>query len=295
MLLYIAFRIMLFFLYLMPFRLIYVFSDFTAFLLHKVIKYRKDVVYNNLSKSFPQKTKKEIKKYAAKFYRNFSDVMLESGKGYITNPKKIKKRYVFSNVEILNQYYENGKSIILQMGHFNNWEWLGMTLSYDVFHKIFAIYRPLKNRRIDAYIKKAREKRQFNIVPMANTGLMFRNIAKQPCIFVLISDQSPTQSDKAYWTYFLNQETGFLHGTEIYSKKFKLPIVFAKVIRIKRGYYKIDFIPIADENDLKQEGKATINYAKMLEKTIIEQPTSWLWSHRRWKRERPKDKEILEF
>lgn len=290
---YIVFRFMQSMLRIMPFRLMYCLCSFNGFLLHHVIRYRRKVVYRNLHAAFPDKTEKEIKKLARGFYSYFADMLFEAGKGYQMSRRNLEKRYKVVNPEIMDEYYAAGKSVIFDMAHFNNWEWTTGVFGEVFTHKIFAVYKPMRNTRIDAFIRKCRNHRNYSVVPLANTGLMFRNIMQQPSAFVMASDQSPIQLDKAHWVEFLHQTTGFLHGPETYARKFGLAVVFMRVLKIKRGYYEITMVPITDNGKNTDEGYITARYAQLLEETIRMQPSRWLWSHKRWKKTKPADKEII--
>jgi KDO2-lipid IV(A) lauroyltransferase len=72
---------------LLPFFILYGISDFFAFLLYHVIRYRKDVVLNNLAIAFPEKSIAERKKIARKFYQYFTDSFIETIK-FISISKK---------------------------------------------------------------------------------------------------------------------------------------------------------------------------------------------------------------
>ncbi|HBG71342.1 MAG: hypothetical protein A2W93_01500 [Bacteroidetes bacterium GWF2_43_63] len=290
---YVVFIFMQTLIRIMPFWLMYGLCNINAFLLHRVIRYRRKVVMRNFQTAFPEKDEKEIRKLIRQFYRYFADMLFEAGKGYKMTRRKLEKRYKVLNPELMEQYYKEGKSVILNMAHFNNWEWTTGVFGEVFPHKVFAIYKPMRNTRIDAFIRKSRERNSYHVVPLKNTGLMFRNMAQQPCAFIMASDQSPVQLDKAYWLEFLHQTTGFLHGPEIYARKFGLAVVFTKVIKTKRGYYEVELIPITESGKDLPEGQITARYAQLLEETIRQQPSRWLWSHKRWKKKKPDDKEIL--
>jgi len=280
------------FIRIMPFWVMYGICNINGFLLHKVIRYRRKIVDRNLRNSFPEKSDKEIKKLARQFYRYFADMLFEAGKGYRMTRSNLDKRYRFQNQEVIDDFYKDGKSVILLLAHFNNWEWITGTMGERFKHKTFALFKPFSNKYIDAFIRKSREHRNFNVVPIANTGLMFRNINKQPSVFVMAADQCPLDTSKAYWVEFLHQTTGFLHGPERYAHKFDVAVVFMKVLKTRRGYYNITFVPVAANPRDCAEGYITARYAQLLEETIREQPPRWLWSHKRWKRSKPADKEI---
>ena len=86
---------------LLPWRVLYIFSDGIAFLLKHVIKYRVDVVHQNLIIAFPNKTEKERKQIAYDFYQQFTDSFIETIKLLSISDKTFQKRFT-SNVEVLN-------------------------------------------------------------------------------------------------------------------------------------------------------------------------------------------------
>lgn len=59
----------------MPFKVLYLISDFLYVLVYKVIKYRYAVIDDNLRKSFPEKPEVEIKEIIRQYYA-FSVIIL---------------------------------------------------------------------------------------------------------------------------------------------------------------------------------------------------------------------------
>ena len=99
-------------------------------------------------------------------------------------------------------------------------------------------------------------------------------------MYGMLSDQKPSPRNAHVWTTFLNQETAFLNGSEVLSKKFGYPCFYGYVRSPKRGCYTMTFIPMTTDN-------ITEEYARLLEQNILEQPHLWLWTHNRWKHSRP--------
>ena len=62
----------------LPLKILYIFSDILYFLMYHVIGYRKNVVYENLKNSFPEKNREELKQIERRFYSNFSDYIVEN-------------------------------------------------------------------------------------------------------------------------------------------------------------------------------------------------------------------------
>ena len=99
----------------------------------------------------------------------------------------------------------------------------------------------------------------------------------------MASDQSPSNPKKSYWINFLGRETAFLHGPEVYAKKYNYPAVFVDIQRVKSGYYELELTVLAENPRELPEGEVTRRLAKKLEEVIQKKPQDWLWSHKRWK------------
>lgn len=100
-----------------------------------------------------------------------------------------------------------------------------------------------------------------------------------------IADQSPNPA-KAYWMNFLNQDTPVFMGTEKIAQKIQYPIVYVSVKKLTRGYYTLLAEVLKTPPFLGAEGDITEAHTRKLEADIIEQPETWLWTHKRWKHKR---------
>jgi KDO2-lipid IV(A) lauroyltransferase len=284
------FRLMVFLFWLLPFRLIYILSDGFAFLLHHVFRYRFGVVRSNLRRAFPEKDDSEINRLVRLSYRNVADIFVESIKGFTLHPEKQVKRYKLINPEFLKPYAEKQQSVMMTAGHYGNWEWGSyfLTLQIPVFN-ILVLYKPLKNKMIDAYMRKRRESTGLAIRSILETSKVFEEFKTQPTIFTLIADQSPSNLTRSYWVEFMDQPTAFLHGVESYAKKYGLPVVFLDIQRVARGYYELELSLISDNPNALAEGEITALYAHKMEEVIRKKPEDWLWSHKRWKHQPPEN------
>jgi KDO2-lipid IV(A) lauroyltransferase len=105
-------------------------------------------------------------------------------------------------------------------------------------------------------------------------------------ITLFLADQRPIWSSIRYWTTFLHQETPVLIGSESIAKKLDQAVVFADIRKIRRGYYDVEFKPVAENPRQTGEFEITETHTRMLEEIIIKKPDYWLWSHKRWKHKR---------
>jgi KDO2-lipid IV(A) lauroyltransferase len=269
---------------LLPLRILYLLSDFLYFILYYLVGYRKYVVIENLKNAFPEKNDNEIVKILRQFYRYLCDYFIESI--YLINMslQECNRRYQYTNIELLQSLYKKGKSIILAISHFGNWEWAN-NLSNCSPYTIYGVYKPLRNKIFDRLFIHIRGKFISVPVPMKKTYRTVHTLMKNNELFALylVGDQRPGKGDLEYWTTFLNQETPVITGMDKLARKFNFPVVFMNVNRPKRGYYKVTFEIICDEPIKVKEYTITEKYIRTVEKLILTQPELWLWSHKRFK------------
>jgi len=263
----------------------YLFSDFIAWLLRAVIKYRVKVVKANLERCFPDKSPEEITAYTKAFYLNLADITLESIKGNSLSAKELVKRYQYKNPEKLREYAEKNIDLLLISSHYTNWEWMSLVWASQMKAKSHAIYKPLSNKPLDNFLKRIREKKGMDMLDMHDAGKTIKEIRGKggPNIFIFISDQSPAAIHKAHWVDFFGIKTAFLHGLSQFAKVFNLPVFYYDVQRVKRGYYEVSFKLLTDEPRILQSEEITALFAQNLEAVIRKYPPTWLWSHKRWK------------
>jgi KDO2-lipid IV(A) lauroyltransferase len=244
------------------------------------------VVRGNLVRSFPDKNISEIQEIEKKFYRHLGDIFLESLKLFSISEKQLRKRFVKRNPEVMNHFYEEGKSVIVVASHYNNWEMAGTSFSFDTKHTILGIYNPFRNKFFDKITVQSRSKFGAILTPM-NLVLRYMARYKQEVSATVFGlDQNPSSHKNIYWIPFLNQETPWFVGAERYARKFNYPVIYAHFIKVKRGYFEMEFEVMEENPGQTKEQEITNKYVRHLERIIREQPEYWLWTHRRWKRKR---------
>ena len=274
---------------LLPFRVLYVLSDFFYLLAYYVIRYRRKIVRKNLTDSFPEKTEDEIRRIERGFYKWFCDYMVESLKMMTISKEEMMRRCTFKGTELLDEAIEKGQSCGLYLGHYCNWEWVTALPLYLKSNPVCGeIYHVLENADFDRLFKHMRERFGSICIPMAETLRVITKYKQQgkPVIIGYIADQVPFWNNIHYWTDFLNHDTPVLTGTEKILRRLDHAIFYVDGYRPRRGYYEWEFKLITYEPTKMKEFEITEQYCRMLEKNIQRQPEFWLWSHNRWKRGR---------
>ena len=252
-----------------------------------MIGYRKEVVFGNLRRSFPQKSEQEIKTIADGFYRHLCDVMVESFKTYTISKKEVKKRCPIINPEVFDQYLGNGKNLMVVTGHFGNWEWAALSTAIFSPYYMQAIYQPLSNPHFDKMMRKNRGKYGLTLVPANQVARYLKNKSAEAHGTVFLGDQAPGNIKKGIWLNFLNQETVVNNAMEKYAVITNSVIVFGEIRKIKRGFYEIHLHDLVVDASKAAPGEITHKYSTKLEELIRQQPQYWLWSHKRWKHKKP--------
>lgn len=280
---------------LFPFGILYFLSDIVCFLLKHVFRYRNSVILENLQAAFPEKTKDEIVVLRNRFYRHLSDVFLESVKLHYMIPVQMQKRIRFVGVENMNRYAELGKGVILLACHHNNWEW-GSFLQTQSKHQILMVYNKMRdNQPMDDFLLHSREKWGGRAVQMGRAAKVAFDEAKKgvPSLLWLVADQSAL-AELGSWAMFLNREAAFFTGPEKIARKTNQPVFFQKVSKLGRGKYEYQFSLLVEEPAKAAPNEVLLAYIRKMEEVIREAPEFYLWSHRRWKHQRPATNQLIQ-
>lgn len=274
---------------LLPLRALYCISDLLFFPMYYVIRYRREVIRNNLVRSFPEKELSEIIRIEKQFYAFFCDYLFETLKLLSISKKQLVRRMTFEGVDEMVHTMEkkNKNFCFVYLGHYCNWEWVA-SLPYWIPQHILCgqIYHPLRNKAFDKLFLRLRNRFGGECIPMKETlrRIIELKRAQQPTIIGFISDQSPKWNSIHHWTEFLHQDTPVFIGTEKIGKQVDAIVYMADIRRVKRGHYHCRFRLLADDMKKIPDYELTDTFTRQLETMIKENPSCWLWSHKRWKR-----------
>lgn len=272
---------------ILPFRIFYALSDVVYVLVYHIIGYRKKVVRANLALALPHLNAAERLDIEKKSYHHLCDMFMEMIKTMTISSDEMNKRFTITNLEVIKEYEQKGKSIMLIASHYASWEWL-ITLNQKLSVKGIGVYKKLANVYFDNLVVKIRSKYNTELVPTYKTiPLISKNKQdKIQCVYGLASDQSPKADRIFHWQSFMGIEVPVHTGPEMLAKKYDMTVVFAKVKKLKRGYYELTIVPLSDNPKSVPDFEITNAYIKEVEKQILEAPEYYFWTHKRWKHRR---------
>ena len=269
---------------ILPFRVLYIKSSFISFIFYYIIGYRKKMVLDNLKIAFPEKSGKELKSIRRKFYRHFVDVFMEMIKSFTISKKTLAKHYKYTNIELFDELYKDGKSIVLVGSHYANWEWI-IGLSAHVKYKSYAAFTRVNNKYFNKKVLNSREKFGAKFIKTSSIiSTMDKNNKENiQSLYGLLSDQSPQLKKTHYWSEFFGVKVPIHTGAEMLAKKYNMNVVYIHTKKVKRGYYETTFELITDDVKKYSNYELSDVFLRKTEQQILQKPEHYFWTHNRFK------------
>jgi KDO2-lipid IV(A) lauroyltransferase len=275
---------LIWFISILPFRILYGISDALYVLIYYIIGYRKKVVFSNLTLAFPKKSTKELLKIQKAFYHHFVDIFMEMIKSFTIPKEEVYKRYTYPNIDFFKNLYKDGKSVILVGPHYANWEWI-MSLDAFVDYKGYAAYTKVSNKYFNKKILKSRGVYGTNLVPTAKiiSKIIYNQENNIQAMYGLLSDQSPQLKKTFYWRTFFGVKVPVHTGAEMIAKKYDMNMVYIDTKKIKRGFYETRFSLITNKATTYPDYALTDIFIDKVEKQVQKKPEYYFWTHKRFK------------
>lgn len=269
-----------------------------AWLLSHVVRYRRDVVLMNLSRSFPDRKYKEIQGIQKRFYRHLANIFAETvwfgacrgDKGR----KRLKDSHLveISNPGVLNAALQESAQVMILQTHTGNWELIGGLLQYAYDEPLLQdpariavtydrLSSPLWNQVMADNRKAPVADLGFDGYTESREVLRFAVTHRhEPFTYIFITDQFPYRFATRHEVgTFLNQPTVTMDGAAVLALKMNMAILYLRFEEREEGGYRITFVPV--EGTGPEEIMKT--YYRLLEEDLKAQPWNYLWTHKRWK------------
>ena len=269
---------------MLPFRLLYLFSDFVYFIVYRVIRYRKKTVRENLILALPHLSDQERLIVEKKFYHHMCDMFLEMVKTMNISKEEICKRFVFKNIDVYKELEKEGKSVAIICSHYASYEWI-ISMNYYSDFVAYGIYKQLKNPYFDKLVHKIRSRFKAKLITTKQTIPTIINNDKNKvlALYGFASDQSPRLNSAFHWAKFMGIEVPVHTGAEMLSKRYNMNLVYLNTKKVKRGHYEATLEILSDNPKEVPNYELTDRFLKLLEEQIYEAPEFYLWTHKRWK------------
>lgn len=248
------------------------------------------VAFQNLHIAFGQeKSEEERRSIAKRNFQHMGMMVIEFFQILKMDTETYKKKVTVEGLEEALKLLEKRKGALLLVGHFGNWELMGI-MSKVIQIPILAIAKPIKqNEKLYRFILEIRDKAGLTIISPENaTQKVLGALSKNWLVAVLI-DQRAKRS-RGVWVDFFGKKAPTTTGLAVMAIRSGAPVVPAFMIRdgfhrhrlvVKKPVELVLTGDIAKDVEINTE-----RFTGVLESMIREYPDQWLWIHRRWERKR---------
>ena len=259
----------------------YALAGLGAWLAFRVLRLRLGVVRENLRRSFPDRSREQLRAIEREFVRRQGEVAAEVLYATRIAADELRGRVTITNPEAL-AAAGAPRPIILVGAHHCNAEWMVQRVSLELGERLVALYKPQRNARADRWLRRLRTRFGARLVSAKS---VLQELARMRDVGAigLLADQVPRTSPEKHWLEFLAQETAFYMGPELLGRALRAQVCLIRMRRLARGRYEIAFAPLNAPGEKLPHGELTARYARGLEAWIREDPAGWWWTHRRWK------------
>jgi KDO2-lipid IV(A) lauroyltransferase len=281
-------RITCFVLTLLPLTFSYFLAGLLGNFACHVLRYRKQVVMDNLRIAFGKKMDDtKLAAIAAESYRQIAMSFME----LLIAPKlhgQIQDILEPRHSTLIQKLLQQGKGLITISGHLGNWELQGAAAATAMTEPFTVAAVKQSNPYIDSFITQRRNDMGMQVAgTKAAMKLLLKALRSKQAIG-LVADQNAGRD--AVFVDFFGKVAATQPGPALLALKFGAPLIIGAAIRIGPGKFKILSQQIAiKENDTVET--LTQRHVKVLEDFIRQYPEQYFWLHRRWKT-RPPDEAL---
>lgn len=267
----------------LPLPALYLISSLLAFMLYRILRYRRRVVRENIAAALPELSSSGQARTERAFYAYLADLLFEVIAASAMPREAFKARVSLRNPELL-QSLAGGQDapIIVLAIHQGNWEWMLHAAALQLDMPIHAVYKPLHSGRWDAFAVAMRSRFGSSPLPMQRAMRTVLRCRHEQRAFAMVADQAASR--RGYWTRFLGREAVFYRGADQMARAVNAPVVFIQCRRLARGHYEAVFHELSVSPRDCDADAITERYIALAEECIRAQPETYLWSSRRWGR-----------
>jgi KDO2-lipid IV(A) lauroyltransferase len=261
------------------------------------VKHRKRALAN-LAFCFPELSLKERKRIARESMRQlfllFVEVLFTTRLVRIDTWAKVAELDNFRETLVL--LMEKHRGLIMLTGHYGNWEILGYIMATLGFETT-SVARPLDNPYVNDWLLGVRERRGQRIIAKTGATDLIPDILKAGGAVGFIADQNAGK--KGIFVDFFGRKASTYKSIGLLAMEYDVPVVIGYARRKGSNFtFKVGTQDIIYPEDWKGQERPleyiTQRYTAGVEAFVREDPSQYLWVHRRWK-SRPRGEEAMEY
>ncbi len=261
-----------------------------GFIWYDLIRFRRKVVIDNLTKAFPEWSEEKINSVGRKSVYSLMENFFEFFLILAIDDDWIKKNIVFEGLENLDQAKSEGKGAFLLSLHLGQGDLMANCLARQGY-KVSIITKFFNSKLLNAVWFGVRGAQGVRHIPPhgEKTPFLILKQLKENTMVGFVLDQ---HMGKPYGvrTQFFGRSAGTAYGLALFHIKTKRPIV--PVYNYLADDGKIHIVaeaPFLYRNEFENQDREqtlvelTQAFTDKIEQIVRRYPEQWMWIHRRWK------------
>jgi len=252
-----------------------------------LIPRRRHILYSNLHHAFPDRPRKWHTRIARKSCRRLIETSLLSVASPYFSDARIRCIGHFSRsmIAAVNRRAAEGAQQMpavvatLHMAYWESLTWVNLFTDYRC--EIGVVFRPLKNEKLDDWIKETRERHGIKLFSRRDGMMEVFRVLRRRGIAGILFDQNAGYPGALTTLLGRVCSTSEFPGMLVEKHGARLTVLYAR----RLGFWRIRY-EVADIATGGSAVDATIALNRWLETALATDDTlcaSWLWSHARWK------------
>jgi len=247
---------------------------------------RRDVVRDNIERSFPEWTEKECQETGRAMWEHLLLMIIEIAHAPRVIRKTTWRRHL--RIEGLEQlartlWLERPKVVL--SGHYGNFELAAFLFGVFGF-KLFSVARELDNPFLDQFVTEFRESRGQKILPKKGSAPDVAAVLEENGAIGLLGDQAAGR--KGCRVDFFGRPASVHKAIGVFALSSEAPVMVCTATR-RDGLFSFDLRVegVMDPREKRPEvqGLTEISqwYTTLLEEAVRRRPDQYWWVHRRWR------------
>jgi heptosyltransferase II len=228
-----------------------------------------------------EKSPREICRLVRRHFQRLGANLLCGIKCALMPLEQVQARVKIDNIEAIDAHLRQKRGVVLVVSHIGNWELISQALPKFIGHaRNSSVYQALRNRRIDAHVRKLRGRAGVEMFERAAGFDDAIALLRGGGAIGILSDQHA--GNQGLWTPFFHKIASTTPLPALLAKRTGAALVGVAVNTDGVARWKIDIQTIADSPNESIEA-LTASANETIEKQIRTTPEDWFWVHNRWK------------
>jgi KDO2-lipid IV(A) lauroyltransferase len=266
----------------------YALARFLAWVIYKVDGRHRKVGIDNLAQAFGDEfSDRQRDQIVRGVYRHFCMMLME----ILHAPRKLHLENWRATVElaglapVIDHMITGSRPLIVLTGHYGNWELAGFLFGMFGFPTV-AVARTLDNPFLERYLREFRERTGQSLIPKTGGFDQMVEVLQNNRALTFLADQDAGQ--RGLFVDFFGHPASTHKAIALLAIEHQAPVAVGVARRIGPGFrYEIRCEDLIDPCELTGSADdvriLTQRFTSALERLIRQDPTQYLWLHRRWK------------